>query len=190
MTGANIIYDRHQIYKKSADIALAAKVGHALKMAPELYCPSNKCFEIAVFHGDVLVLGNVPSELEKAKVTELIQKIKNYRRLYNFIQINPKFDDQQQWSDHWITTQIRAKVIANADIDPNPFKIISHQNVVYVMGDVLAYQETLILEICRNISNVEKVVNLLQVYDLKKRERPQLTPPPNPNLPSLTPSWQ
>jgi osmotically-inducible protein OsmY len=189
MAGANIIYDRHQIYKKSSDIALAAKVGHAIKMSPELNCPSNQCFEIAVFHGDVLVLGTVPSELEKNKVTDAIQGIKGYRHFYNFIQIDPNFDYQQRWTDHWITTQTRSKIMANAEIDPNPFKIVSHQQVVYVMGDVLDYQETLIIDICRNVSNVNKVVNLLQVYNLEKRPAKRPPPSASPTLPTLTPSW-
>lgn len=189
MTGANIIYDRHQIYKKSADITLAAKVGHVIKMNPALNCPSNQCFEVAVFHGDVLVLGTVPSELEKSKVTESIQGFKNYRHLYNFIQIDPQFDYQQEWSDHWITTQIRTKVMANADIDPNPFKIVSHQHIVYILGDVLEDQESLILDICRNIPNVNKVVNLLQVYQLHKRAAKQPAPSTSPTLPTLSPGW-
>lgn len=170
MAGANIVYDRHHVYKKSADFALAAKVGHALKMDPALNCPSNKCFEIAVFHGDILLLGTVPSALEKDKATELIQNLGNYRHLYNFIDINPLWSYNDNWDDPWITTQIRSKIIANADIDPEPFKIISRQNTVYIMGDVLDDQESLILEICRNTNQVNKVINLLQVYTLKKRQ--------------------
>lgn len=189
MTGANIIYDRHQIYKKSADLTLAAKIGHIIKMNPALNCPSNQCFEIAVFHGDVLVLGTVPSEQEKSKVTELIQNFNHYRHLYNFIQIDPNFDYQQEWTDHWITTQIRTKVMANADIDPNPFKIVSHQHMVYILGDVLEDQESLILDICRNIPHVTKVVNLLQVYQLHKRTAKQPAPSTSPTLPSLSPGW-
>jgi hypothetical protein len=64
-------------------------VGHALKVEPLLNCPSNKCFEIATFHGDVLVLGTVPSQLEKDKVTQVIQKVGQYRHLYNYVKINP-----------------------------------------------------------------------------------------------------
>ena len=35
-TGANMIYDRHHLYKKSNDIKLSAKVGHApVSILPE-----------------------------------------------------------------------------------------------------------------------------------------------------------
>jgi len=189
MTGANIIYDRHQVYKKSTDIALSAKVGHAIKLEPELNCPSNKCFEIAVFHSDVLLLGTVTSEEEKDKATEVVQGVGGYRHFYNYIQVNPNYQYVGNWMDHWITTEIRTKVMANADIDPNPFKIISHEEIVYILGDVMDYQEALITDICRKTDHVKKVVNLMQSYSLKKHKR-QNTPPikASPELPN-TNSW-
>lgn len=189
VTGANIIYDRHNVYKKSSDIALSAKVGHAIKLEPELNCPSNKCFEIAVFHGDVLVLGTVTSQEEKDKTTDVVQGVGGYRHFYNYVEVNPSFQYADNWMDHWITTEIRSKIMANADIDPNPFKIISHQNVVYILGDVMDYQESLITDICRKTENVTKVVNLMQTYTLKKRKK-QNSPiiKVSPELPN-TNSW-
>lgn len=182
ITGANIIYDRHQVYKKSTDLTLAAKVGHAIKMEPSLACPSNKCFEIAVFHGDILLLGEVPSLEAKNKATEVVQALGNYRHLYNFIQVDPNYTYPDHLNDHWITTQIRAKIMANADIDPQPFKIISKNNIVYIMGDVMDYQELAIKDICRTTAYVEKVVNLLQVYSLKKQDK-KVPSPPTPAFP-------
>ena len=183
MTGANIIYDRHQVYKKSTDLALAAEVGHAIKMDPRLNCPSNRCFEIAVFHGDILLLGVVPNIEAKNRASEIAQALKNYRHLYNFITVNPDYTYPDDLTDHWITTQIRTKIMANADIDPQPFKIISKNKMVYIMGDVLDYQENLIKDICRQTSYVEKVVSLLQVYSLKKQKRQSVPNAPSPNLP-------
>lgn len=184
ITGANIIYDRHQVYKKSTDLALAAKVGHAIKTEPSLNCPSNKCFEIAVFHGDVLLLGVVPTPEAKTKATVIAQTVGNYRHLYNFIAIDPQYTYPEYLNDHWITTQIRAKIMANADIDPQPFKIISKNNIVYIMGDVMDYQETAIKDICRTTPYVEKVINLLQVYSLKKQERKMIPNTPTPAFPN------
>lgn len=190
MTGANIIYDRHHIYKKSTDVTLSAKVGHAIKMEPMLNCPSNKCFEIAVFHGDVLLLGTVTNQEEKDKATEVVQHVGGYRHFYNYILIDPAYDYQDNWNDHWITTQIRSKILANADIDPEPFKIISHGNIVYILGDVMDYQEPLITDICRKVPNVKKVVNLLQTYALQKhkKELPAVINP-TPKLQETVTSW-
>ena len=188
MTGANIIYDRHQVYKKSTDLALAAQVGHMIKTEPALNCPSNKCFEIAVFHGDILLLGVVPNIEAKNKATAIIQPLDKYRHFYNFITVDPNYTYPDDLTDHWITTQIRAKIMANADIDPQPFKIISYHKIVYIMGDVLDYQESLIKDICRQTNYVQKVVSLLQVYSLKKQQRQTVPAAPSPSLPN-TERW-
>lgn len=182
-TGANIIYDRHHIYKKSTDIAIAAQVGHAIRVDPSLDCPSNTCFDISVFHGDVLLLGTVPSQTEKNKAEQLAKQNEQYRNVYNYIDVNPNPMNRNEWLDNWITTKIRSKIIANADIDPDPFKVVSHNQVVYLLGDVMDDQAQLIIDIARNVEHVNKVINLLQTYTLKKN-LPKAAPTPPSNVPS------
>lgn len=178
-----MVYDRHHFYKKIYDIKLAARVGHALKIDPKLYCPSNKCFEIAVFHGDVLLLGTVPTQEHKAIAETDVNQVGQFRHFYNFLEVNPNYDYESHYQDHLITTNIRSQIVANADIDPEPFKIISRNDIVYVMGDVMEDQENLIIDVCRKTSYVSKVVNLLQAYALKKHPRviPPTTIPQFPN---------
>jgi osmotically-inducible protein OsmY len=169
-TGANLIYDRHHVYKKAYDIKLSAQAGHAIKLEPTLNCPSNKCFEIAVFHGDVLLLGTVQTEEQKQKASSLVKNLEHLRHLYNFINVNPNANYDINWQDSIITTQVRSQIMANSDIDPAPFKVVSYENVVYLMGDVMEDQEELIKDIARNTKDVTKVVNLLHVYMLKPKK--------------------
>ena len=169
-TGANLVYDRHHVYKKAYDIKLAAQVGHALKLEPTLNCPSNKCFEIAVFKGDVLLLGTVQTEDQKQKASDIVKNLEHLQHLYNYINVNPDANYDVNWQDSFITTQIRSQIMANSDIDPGPFKVVSYQNVVYLMGNVMDDQELLIKDIARNTKDVAKVVNLLHVYMLKLKD--------------------
>jgi osmotically-inducible protein OsmY len=169
-TGANLVYDRHHVYKKANDIKLAAQVGHAIKLEPTLNCPSNKCFEIAVFHGDVLLLGTVQTEEQKQRASNLLQHLDNLRHLYNYINVNPNANYDINWQDSIITTQVRSQIMANSDIDPAPFKVVSYEDVVYLMGDVMDDQEVLIKDIARNTKDVVKVVNLMHVYMLKPKK--------------------
>lgn len=180
-TGANLVYDRHNVYKKSTDIGIAAQIGHSIKLDPVLNCPSNRCFEITVFHGDVLLLGTVPSMEQKQRASDIVKAVGNYRTLYNYIDVRADAFVPDNTTDAWITTQLRAKIMSNSDIDPNPFKIITRNNVVYLLGDVMDDQDNLIIDIARNGSKVAKVVNLLHVYVLKPKQKPM--PPPTPNFP-------
>lgn len=174
-TGANLFYGRHHVFKKTTDIVIAAKVGHAIKLEPMLECPSGHCFEIAVFHGDVLLLGSVDSLEKKQKVTEVSEGIANIRHLYNYIDVTDQMGINANIEDHWITTKIRSQVMANSDIDPDPFKVVSYQQVVYLLGDVLDEQEKLIIDIAKDTDGVKKVVNLIQTYTLT--HQPKKAPP-------------
>ena len=181
-----MFYDRHHLYKKIHDVKISAQVGHVLKIDPDLYCPSNKCFEIAVFHGDVLLLGTVPTQEQKNKAEQDIIKLGQYRHFYNFVDVNPNFGYDSNYQDHLITTSIRSAVLSNSDIDPEPFKIISKNNIVYVMGDILEDQEKLIIDVCRKTTYVNKVINLSQSYILKKYSK-SLPPSSVPQFPNSQP---
>ena len=170
-TGASLFYDRHRVFKKTTDIALAAKVGHVIKLEPLLNCPSNRCFEIATFHGDILLLGDVQTQEQKDKATQVVIALGGYRHLYNYIQINPQATYETNINDHLVTTRIRSQVVSNSEIDPQPFKVITHDQIVYLMGDVLDTQEELIIDVAKDTEGVRKVVNLLQSYSLKHKPK-------------------
>lgn len=174
-TGANLFYGRHHVFKKTTDMFIAAKVGHAIKLEPILDCPSHHCFEIAVFHGDVLLLGSVDSLEKKQRATEVSEHINHIRHLYNYIDVTKQMGTDANIEDHWITTKIRSQVMANSDIDPDPFKVVSYQQVVYLMGDVLDDQEKLVVDIAKDTDDVKKVVNLTQTYTLT--HQPKKAPP-------------
>ena len=183
-TGASLFYDRHHVFKKTTDISLSAQVGHAIKLEPSLACSNNRCFEIATFHGDVLLLGVVDSQEKKYKATEVANNIQGIRHLYNYIEVDAQMNTDVNLKDHWITTQIRSQVIGNSDIDPDPFKVVSHKQVVYLLGDVLDTQEKLIVDIAKDTPYVNKVVNLMQTYTLT--HQPKKIPPSQ----SFNPSFQ
>jgi osmotically-inducible protein OsmY len=184
LTGANLFYDRHHVFKKTTDISLAAQVGHAIKLEPSLACANNRCFEIAAFHGDVLLLGVVDEPEKKNKATAVAKTIQGMRHLYNYIEVDPQMNTDININDHWITTQIRSQIIADSDIDPAPFKVVSHHQVVYFLGDVFSSQEKLIIDIAKDTAHVNKVVNLMQIYTLT--HQPKKLPPTQ----NFNPSFQ
>jgi len=68
--------------------------------------------------------------------------------------------------------------------------VVSHHQVVYLMGDVMDDQAQLIIDIARNTPHVTKVVNLMQTYSLKKN-LPQAQPSqPMPNSMPTNQTWE
>ena len=165
-TGASLVYDRHNVYKKLGDLKLAATLNQKL-FKDNRYHRADVNLEIAVFNGDVLLVGIVPTATMRSEIHQQLQSIKGIRRLFNQIAVSHKPVNALQ--DSWITGQIRSLMIANSSIDPATFKVVTYQNIVYVLGDVDPQQAKLVIDIAKQCSGVVRVVCLLQYYHLSNK---------------------
>ncbi|MDP1602503.1 MAG: BON domain-containing protein [Legionella sp.] len=164
-TGASLVYNRHNVYKKFDDYKLAL-TAHNLLFNDALLKEKGCILDIAAFNGDLLVAGHVPTEARRALLTQRLKGLSGHREL--FIQVAVAKTLNSELEDAWITTKIRSQMIADAAIDPGMFKIITSDRVVYVMGDVKPEQATRVLNIARNSNGVLRVVKLLRYYNLSE----------------------
>lgn len=162
-TGANLIYDRHQIYKQVDDFQLSADASRALFKDRRL--KARDCYvDLTVFNGDLLVSGHVPTPELRQMVQQRLATLTGYRRI--FFQISLQSEPGPLVQDSWITTQIRSRIVADSRIDPKAFKVVTSDRIVYVMGDVLPSQANRVIQIARTTAGVKRVVNLLKYYNL------------------------
>lgn len=162
-TGASMIYDRHNVYKKMNDADLAIQVRKLLY--PEIGPACRACnVDIAVFHGDVLLAGSVPSESLKNVIDEKMKQITGYRNLY--LQVAVRDKPIRPYLDAWISGKIRAHIFTDDRIDPGLFKVVTVNQIVYLMGDLTREQADLVIDIARNRDDVIRVVTLFKYYEL------------------------
>ena len=160
-TGANLVYDRHDVYKKINDFHLLADVNNSLYVDKLLKSPG--CVvDVAVFNGDVLVAGHLPSQRLLREARNRLAKISGYRHLYLELKLSTASSNELQ--DAWITTKIRSQIFADASIDPNAFKIVTLDQIVYLLGDAKKEQANKVIGIARNATGVTRVVKLLKYY--------------------------
>jgi osmotically-inducible protein OsmY len=165
-TGASLVYDRHNIYKKISDFQLATNISHALSKDKLVRC-AECSVDIAVFNGDVLLSGHVPSQQLRQEVDERVKGITGYRRLFNQLAIH-QFSDTSL-SDEWITTKIRSEIFADADIDPHSFKVVTSDRIVYLMGDVVPKEAERVIHMASGCKDVRRVVKLFKYYNLSDK---------------------
>ena len=165
-TGATMIYDRHNIYKTIGDIKLAAGTNRALFKDSLLKC--TECsIDVAVFKGDILLSGHVPSNELREEAYERVAKVPGYRRLFNQLSTHQLTNTTMQ--DDWITTKIRSGIFADAEIDPHSFKVVTSDQIVYLMGDVIPSEAQRVIQIARKCSSVKRVVKLFKYYNLSDK---------------------
>ncbi|KTC84714.1 MULTISPECIES: BON domain-containing protein [Legionella] len=164
-TGATMVYDRHNVYKKIDDYQLGAEAGHAL-YDDQLFKQQGCSIDLAVFNGDILLAGHLPTVKLRQEAIRRISALKGYRRVINQLDISKQ--PSSTIEDSWITTKIRSQIFADADIDPRVFKIITSDHIVYLMGDVKPRQALRVIDIARNTEGVERVVKLFKYYHLSQ----------------------
>lgn len=168
LTGANLIYDRHNLYKKGSDFQLTASASRAL-YKDNTFKRKDCSIDLAIFNGDILLAGHVPTEALRQEALRRMQTLSKYRRLFNQLAVGQTQNNDMQ--DNWITTKIRSEMIADSAIDPHDFKVITSDQIVYLMGDVIPEQATRVIRIARKCAGVKRVVKLLKYYNLS--DKPQ-----------------
>ena len=124
--------------------------------------------DIAVFNGDVLLAGHLPSQELLDEVQYRLSPIKGYKRLFNKITVQNASSNSVE--DGWITTKIRSQIFADGSINPNAFKVITSDNIVYLMGEVKKNQAEKVIELSRHTTGVEQVVTILKYYTYQSRK--------------------
>ena len=160
-TGATLLYDRHDVYKKLNDYNLLAEVNKVLAVK-RTFNNSSCVLDLAAFNGDILIAGHVPSDELLDELKQRLGKLKNYRRLFIYVSVMQVSSNSVQ--DSWITAKIRSQIFADDSIDPDTFKIITSDRIVYLMGDVKPDQGAKVIKIARFTSGVEKVVNMMKFF--------------------------
>ncbi len=164
-TGANLVYDRHGVYKKLDDYQLYVKINNALAVGKMFQC-TNCVIDLALFNGDILIAGHLPTPELITELNQRMSTIHGYRRLFNAIQLSNTPSNALQ--DSWITTKIRSQIFADDSIDPNAFKIVTSDGIVYLMGDVHPDQAETVINISRRTAGVIRVVKILKYFTYVK----------------------
>jgi len=162
-SGATLLYDRHNVYKKISDYQLFLTASHALR-EDNLYMRKDASVEIAVFNGDLLLVGYVPSLELRNEAQKRVGALSGCRRLFNQLSIRSTAENPLQ--DSWITGEIRSQIFMDSAIDPSKFKVITADQIVYLMGDVDPAQANLVISIARQCAGVKRVVKLFKYLHL------------------------
>jgi len=165
-TGASLIYDRHDVYKKAGDFQLGATAGRVL-YRDKRFKGKDTVIDLATFNGDILMAGHVPTTALRDEAQTRVMRIPGYRRVFNQLSVSAAPNNAIQ--DSWITAKIRSGILAHAEIDPDQFKIVTSDRIVYLMGDVIPAQARQVIYIARKCAGVKRVVKLLKYYNLSDK---------------------
>ena len=112
----------------------------------------------------VLLTGQAGNATDKATMEKLVREQSTVRQVYNEIEVAPFTATLSQRSqDTMITTKVKASLVNAKDISSSAIKVVTENNVVYLMGIVTPRESKRAAEIARGVNDVTKVVRLFEV---------------------------
>ena len=159
-TGMVMAQDRRTTGTIIDDKSIEVKAMHALAHTPEVW---RQCHITCVSYNNIVVLlGQAPTEALRQQVEQIVSDIPKIQRIHNEITIEAPISLAQRSRDSWITTQIKAKMLNNKSVKFNRVKVITENNVVFLMGLATAEEEEAATDIARQISGVEKIIQIFE----------------------------
>ena len=115
------------------------------------------------FNRFVLLNGEVPNEEIRNDIAAIASAVENVRNVQNEIQVGPPTTTQQKAADTATTSRVKAGLLRASDIQANHVKVLTRDNVVYLMGLVSPLEADTATEVARTTGGVEKVVRVFEI---------------------------
>ncbi|RLQ23716.1 BON domain-containing protein [Seongchinamella sediminis] len=120
---------------------------------------------IVSYNGYVLIAGQVPTQAMKDQATQVVRKVRGVRRIYNELEIAAPSSAMTRTSDTWITSKVKAFMLASSDIQGQRVKVVTENGVVYLMGLATRAEAERIATEAASTSGVQRVVKLFELLD-------------------------
>lgn len=167
LSGAQVVYNRHTLKKNFNDQYITMHAFQALEIDRDEF--NNAHISIATFNGEVLLAGQVPELWQKKAASEIVKKVTNVQKVYNLVQVASPSSTLTRMSDGWITTKVKAKLMASDDLEADHIKVLTENGTVYLMGTVPPEEADAAVEIARNTQGVSRVVKIFSYLYISKK---------------------
>lgn len=158
--GITTAHDRRTFGTVIDDQSLELTAGATLRNDKKLHESSH--INVTTYNGAVLLTGETLSENLKKRAMELVKPIPNIRQIYNELAILEPSSLISRSKDAWITTKIKAKMVAKKGIDPTRIKVVTERGTVYLLGLVTPQEAELAVTVASHTTGVQRVVKVLE----------------------------
>ncbi|WP_115720004.1 division/outer membrane stress-associated lipid-binding lipoprotein [Gallaecimonas mangrovi] len=112
-------------------------------------------------NGNVLLVGQAPSEEMRDKVVDAAQKVPGVQKINNQIRLMNPTSLSTRTHDSWLTSVIKGKLLTS-DVDSSAIKVTTENSEVFLMGLVSHKEGNEAAEVARNVAGVTRVIKVFQ----------------------------
>jgi osmotically-inducible protein OsmY len=121
--------------------------------------------KVTSFNRFVLLNGEVPSEEIKKDIGVIALGVENVRNVQNEIVVAPPSSFSQKSEDTLTTSKVKSRFVTENKFQANYVKVVTRNDVVYLMGLVTAKEADDATEIARTTGGVQKVVRVFEITE-------------------------
>src|SRR5690348_2607152 len=88
----------------------------------------NTHISVVAYNHVVLLVGQAPSDEIKSKSESLVQSLPKVSRVYNQIQIRKAISAMRRTEDAWITTKVKANMLAEKGLNSGQIKVVTENS--------------------------------------------------------------
>lgn len=120
----------------------------------------NAHINVNSFKGYVLISGQVDSPELIDLATATVSKMRNVKRVHNELIVAGPTSQISRINDSYLSTKVRTKLSASEDIQGNRIKVVTENDIVYLMGVITRQEADLAVEIARQVYGIQKIVKV------------------------------
>jgi osmotically-inducible protein OsmY len=116
------------------------------------------------YEGRVMLTGTVKTPRDRERASALVHGLHGVRALYNDLQVTPGDGFANTANDTWITTKIRARLVAEKGVSSINYRWHTINGVVYIIGRAESQAELdKVLAIIKDTRHVTRIVQHVAV---------------------------
>lgn len=127
--------------------------------------PAQIHVNVTSYNRIALLTGEVPSEEAKAGITAVVKGIENVRGVQNETVVAGVSAMSARANDSYLTSKVKTRLVGTKDIASDHIKVVTENNVVYLMGLVTHREADIAAEVTRQTAGVLKVVKVFEYLD-------------------------
>jgi len=122
-------------------------------------------FNIAVFNKAIVIVGQVPNEEVKNKITDVLSKLENVKTVHNKIEVSKANKLKQRAKDTITTSNVKTILFLELknEVHPLHVKIMTENDVIYLLGIVNNKEADEAIQIAKSSKGVKLVVPLFEL---------------------------
>jgi osmotically-inducible protein OsmY len=159
--GALMIEDRRTSGTYIEDEGIELKAGNRLSEKFKDKAHIN----LTSYNRTVLMTGEVPTDAAKQEAEQIVRSTANVRNVVNELAIAGNSSYSSRSNDSYLTSKVKVRFVDANKFQVNHVKVVTENNVVYLLGMVTRKEADDAVEIARTTGGVQKVVKVFEYLD-------------------------